>query len=107
MWREALRHVRTVGDREHLISPNDLVALDGDRFYVTNDHGARQALLRVLEDGAGLPWSTVVFYDGSRFHTVATRIEFANGIALDRAPQAALCRGDPVEENLRLRLGCW
>lgn len=80
-----LRHVRTVGDREHLISPNDLVALDGDRFYVTNDHGARQALLRVLEDGAGLPWSTVVFYDGSRFHTVATRIEFANGIALDRA----------------------
>ena len=82
---ERLRHVGTARDPEHLIGPNDLVALDGDRFYVTNDHGARQALLRVLEDGAALPWSTVVFYDGSHFHTVAKQIEHANGIALDRA----------------------
>jgi arylesterase / paraoxonase len=82
---ERLRHAGTVRDPEHLIGPNDLVALDGDRFYVTNDHGARQALLEVLEIGAALPWSTVVFYDGSHFHTVAKRIEQANGIALDRA----------------------
>ena len=82
---ERLRHVGTARDPEHLIGPNDLVALDGDRFYVTNDHGARQALLRVLEDGAALPWSTVVFYDGSHFHTVAKQIEHANGIALDHA----------------------
>ena len=79
----ALRHVRTVADPEHLISPNDLVALDRDRFYVTNDHGARQGLWQTLETGIGLPWSTVVFWDGSRFHTVAKDIEFANGIALD------------------------
>jgi len=82
---ERLRHAGTARDPEHLIGPNDLVALDGDRFYVTNDHGARQALLEVLEIGAALPWSTVVFYDGSHFHTVAKRIEQANGIALDRA----------------------
>ena len=63
------------------------MALDGDRFYVTNDHGARHALLQVLEWGAAFPWSTVAFYDGSRFHTVAKRIEQANGIALDRARQ--------------------
>jgi arylesterase/paraoxonase len=81
---DRLRHTRTIADVEHLVSPNDLVALDGDRFYVTNDHGARQALLKVLETGAGLPWSTVVFFDGSRFHTVAKHIEMANGIALDR-----------------------
>src|SRR5512135_1080054 len=80
-----LRHAGTVRDPEHLIGPNDLVALDGARFYVTNDHGARHALLRVLEEGAALPWSTVVFYDGSRFHTVAERIVHANGIALDHA----------------------
>jgi len=80
---DRLRHVGTARDPEHLIGPNDLVALDGDRFYVTNDHGARQALLEVLEIGAALPWSTVVFYDGSRFHTVARQIEQANGIALD------------------------
>jgi arylesterase/paraoxonase len=82
---DRLQNVRTVAGAEHLISPNDLVALDGDRFYVTNDHGARQALLRWLETGAALPWSTVVFWDGSRWHTVAKGIEMANGIALDPA----------------------
>ena len=80
-----LQHAETVQDREYLISPNDLVALDGHRFYITNDHGTRQALLQLLEYGAALPWSTVVFYDGSRFHTVAKQIEYANGIALDHA----------------------
>src|SRR5512135_3197286 len=80
-----LRHAGTVRDPEHLIGPNDLVALDGDRFYVTNDHGARRALLQLLESGAALPWSTVAFYDGSHFHTVAKRIVHANGIALDHA----------------------
>ena len=80
---DRLRHTRTIADVEHLVSPNDLVALDCDRFYVTNDHGARQAVLKVLETGASLPWSTVVFFDGDRFHTVAKHIEMANGIALD------------------------
>ena len=80
-----LRPVRTVVDTEHLISHNDLVALDGDRFYVTNDHGARSRLLRSLEDLYGLPWSTVAFWDGHRCHTVARGIAFANGIALDPA----------------------
>lgn len=80
---DRLRHARTIADVEHLVSPNDLIALDGDRFYVTNDRGARQTLLQVLETGVGLPWSTVVFFDGGRFHTVARHIEMANGIALD------------------------
>jgi arylesterase/paraoxonase len=79
----ALKHIQTVLDAECLISPNDLVALDGDRFYITNDHGARSLLLRSLEDLFGLPLSTVVFWDGSRCHTVARDIAFANGIALD------------------------
>jgi arylesterase/paraoxonase len=82
---DQLRHVRTVADPEHLISPNDLVALDGDRFYVTNDHGARSLLLRSLEDLCGLPWSTVAFWDGHGCHTVAKGIAFANGMALDPA----------------------
>jgi arylesterase / paraoxonase len=81
----ALRHVRTIVDADHIVSPNDLVALDADRFYVANDHGARNVLLRSLEDLFGLPLSTVAFWDGSRCHTVAQGIVFANGIAIDRA----------------------
>src|SRR5512132_3770480 len=80
-----LRHVRTIVDAEHIVSPNDLVALDADRFYIANDHGARNMLLRSLEDLYGLPLSTVVFWDGGRCHTVATGVVFANGIAIDRA----------------------
>jgi sugar lactone lactonase YvrE len=80
-----LRHVRTIVDADRIISPNDLVALDGDRFYVANDHGARDVLLRSLEDLYGLPLSTVAFWDGHRCHTVARGIAFANGMALDPA----------------------
>lgn len=82
-----LRHVRTIVDADHIVSPNDLVALDADRFYVANDHGARNMLLRSLEDLYGLPLSTVAFWDGSRCHTVAEGIVFANGIAIDRGRQ--------------------
>ena len=81
----ALRHVRTISDPNSFVSPNDLVAVDSDCFYVTNDHGARSVLLRSLEDLFALPLSTVVFWDGSRCHTVAKGIMFANGIAIDRA----------------------
>lgn len=80
-----LNHLHTVVDTDHLISPNDLVALDGERFYAGNDHGARSKLLRGLEDLSGLPLSTVSFWDGSRGHTVASGIAFANGMALDHA----------------------
>jgi arylesterase/paraoxonase len=80
-----LKHIHTVVDADHLISPNDLVALDGERFYAGNDHGARSKLLRGVEDLTGLPLSTVSFWDGSRGHTVASGISFANGMALDRA----------------------
>src|SRR3954447_8522689 len=96
-----LEHVRTVADPEHLISPNDLVAFDSDRFYVTNDHGARQAFWQTLETGIGLPWSTVGFWDGSRLHTAATDIEFANGIALDH-PRKQLYVATPRSKRLYL-----
>ena len=80
-----LRHVRTVRDAQHLISPNDLVALDGDRFFAANDHGARTGLWRLLEDSMTLPLAPVVFWDGARFHKVVEGIVFGNGIAIDHA----------------------
>jgi arylesterase / paraoxonase len=80
-----LRFVRAVADAEHLTSCNDLVALNSEQFYVTNDHGTRQPFWQNLETLWALPLSTAVFYDGNRFHTVARNIEMANGIALDRS----------------------
>ena len=66
-----------------LVSPNDVAAVDAERFYVTNDHGSRGNAGKAVEDYLGLQRSSVVYYDGSRFKTVAEKIGYANGIALE------------------------
>jgi arylesterase/paraoxonase len=65
-----------------LFSPNDVAAVDEDRFYVTNDHGSRSDMGKTLEDYLNLKRSGVVYYDGQGFRSVAERIGYANGIAL-------------------------
>ena len=71
-----------------LVSPNDVAAVDSDRFYVTNDHGSRNRLVKTLEDYLNLKRSGVVYYDGKGFRPVASGIGYANGIALDPDGQA-------------------
>ncbi len=70
-----------------LVSPNDVAAVDADRFYVTNDHGSRNALGKALEDYLNLRRSGVVYFDGQGFLSVASGIGYANGIALGQAGQ--------------------
>lgn len=76
-----LLHLATVSDPA-LFSPNDLAAVDAERFYLTNDHGSRSALLRSVEHVLGFRFGDVQYYDGTRFVTVAERQGFANGILL-------------------------
>lgn len=78
-----LSHRKTIS-ASLLISPNDVTALDGERFYVTNDHGSRGQIGKILEDYLNLRRSGVVYYDGVEFKTVAKDIGYANGIALGR-----------------------
>jgi arylesterase/paraoxonase len=63
-----------------LVSPNDIVAVGPDRFYVTNDHRYPSGWKRTLEDYLRLRRSNVVFYDGSDFVEAASGIGYANGI---------------------------
>lgn len=66
-----------------LIAPNDLVVVDKDQFFVTNDHGNPQhSIMSLLEDYLGLPFSSVTYFDGVKGHTVITGLRYANGIAL-------------------------
>lgn len=74
-----LSHRETVSD-PMLVSPNDLVAMGPDRFYVTNDHGHVDGLMRSLEEYLRLPLSNVVYYDGAHFSEAASGIGLANGI---------------------------
>jgi arylesterase/paraoxonase len=78
---DLLRHRETLSD-PLLLSPNDLVAVDSERFYVTNDHGNLEGFRRTLEEYLRLPLSNVVYYDGSQFREAAGGLQMANGINL-------------------------
>ncbi len=65
-----------------LCAPNDVVALDENRFLVTDDHGSCGGAGRLLEDALGLARSSVHYYDGSRLRRVIEGIDFANGVAI-------------------------
>jgi arylesterase / paraoxonase len=76
-----LQHRLTISD-ELLISPNDIVAVDHQRFYFSNDHGSRPGLMRTLEGYLRLPLANVVYFDGEQMHPVAEGLSYANGINL-------------------------
>lgn len=67
-----------------LVSPNDVVPLDAQRFYVTNDHGNQSGFWRTLEDYLLLERASVVYYDGAKFERVAGGLQYSNGINLSR-----------------------
>ena len=76
---EKLVHRKTVSD-PMLVSPNDLVAVGPERFYVSNDHRFVSGFKRILEDYVRLSLSNVVYYDGSQFKEAASGFAYANGI---------------------------
>lgn len=83
-WRaRKLTHRKTVTD-PLLVSPNDVVAIDGERFYATNDHGTGPGLGRTLDDLFGRKRSNVVYWDGESMRIVADGLGYANGINLSK-----------------------
>jgi len=76
-----LSHRETLAD-PLLVSPNDLVAVDPRRFYVSNDHGSPEGFRRTLEEYLRLPLANVVYYDGERFSEAADGVRMGNGINL-------------------------
>lgn len=79
-----LVHRKTLKDAS-MIQPNDLVMLDENRFYFTNDHGYTKGLGKTMEEYLGLAVSNVVYYDGETYREVADGIAYANGINYDVA----------------------
>jgi len=78
-----LRHLRTLRDPA-MIRPNDLVIVDENRFYFTNDHKYTQGFGKVAEEYLGLSVSNVVYHDGNSYREVAKGIAYANGINIDQ-----------------------
>ena len=77
-----LTHKKTL-EHELIYSPNDIVLLDDNRFYFTNDHKYKGGIKRLAEDYLGLAMSNVVYFDGMNFIEVANKIVYANGINFD------------------------
>lgn len=82
LYNEELTHTGTIKSSQ-LISPNDLVLVNENQFYITNDHGFREGFGRLLEDYGNLAVANVLFYDGNAFKEVADGISYANGINRD------------------------
>jgi len=74
-----LSHRETLSD-PLIRTPNDVVALDRDRIYVTNDHANRSGFARTLEEWLRRPISDIVYYDGERWAVAASGIRYPNGV---------------------------
>lgn len=76
------------GSLEHITSysspdmccPNDLIATDIDKFYVTNDHGTKKGIMRVFEDYLRIPRSSLLYFDGESYSRAAGPFNYANGV---------------------------
>lgn len=82
MVNKQLTHQKTLKN-EQIFSPNDLVLLDENRFYFTNDHKYKKGIGRLTEDYLGLAISNVVYFNGEDYKEVANGITYANGINFD------------------------
>jgi len=80
---KVLTHLKTLKDPA-IMSPNDLVMLDENRFYFTNDHGYPKGFGKLVEEYSGLALSNVIYYDGTQYREVADGIAYANGINYDK-----------------------
>ena len=79
----SLKEVGSI-DSGLLISPNDLAAVDQDRFYVVNDHTSKTQFGRWLDDNLVLPRTNILYFDGISFKVAADGLNFPNGAALSK-----------------------
>ncbi len=83
LFNDELTHVKTLKN-EKIFSPNDIVLIDENTFYFTNDHQYKNGIQRLSEDYLGLAISNVIYFDGKNYTEVADDIAYANGINFDK-----------------------
>ena len=65
-----------------MTSPNDVVGDEIGKFYVTNDHGNTSANGKMVEDYLRMPYSYLLYYDGTDFKKAHKGMVYANGVQL-------------------------
>lgn len=79
LFGDSLVHIETYEDKA-MISPNDVVAIDENSFYFTNDHGYSSKSGVFFENYLGLKVSNVMLYKNGKYEKVADGIAYANGV---------------------------
>lgn len=74
-----LEHRKTVRS-DLLINPNDVHAVDSERFFTTNDHSFGPGFMRVVEDFSQLARGTLIAYDGEKASVVFEGLAYGNGV---------------------------
>ena len=74
-----LEHISKLTD-DLLLSPNDIVMISKNQFYITNDHRSKRFFGKMIEDYLQLSKSNLVFYDGDKFKIVVDDLQYANGV---------------------------
>ena len=65
-----------------LSSPNDVAGDEIGKFYVTNDHGNTSERGKMIEDYLRMPYSYLLYYDGTQFKKAHKGMVYANGVQL-------------------------
>jgi arylesterase/paraoxonase len=110
-----LRHRSTIIDAR-LIMPNDLVAVDEDRFYLTNTHRNPPGRMQTVETYLRLRGANVLYYGRQGFEIAADDLILPNGInvspngktiyvASTTMQEVQIYDRDPVTGALQLRGG--
>lgn len=74
-----LTHVKTVTGLPDGL--NSIVAIDGERFYTTQD-GHTRGMSALINGIIGLEYAEVIYYDGKTAHVAADGFAYSNGIEM-------------------------
>lgn len=78
---DSLRMINTYSSSE-FTTPNDLVAVGENSFFLSNDHGKVGENLKKWADYVALPVGNIVYFDGQRSKMVLDRVAYPNGLAV-------------------------
>ncbi len=76
---DTLYHQKSYADAT-MCCPNDVVGIDTDEFYVTNDHGTQKGALRKFEDYLRIPLSYLLYFDGTQLTKAYEGLSYGNGV---------------------------
>jgi arylesterase/paraoxonase len=97
---ELFKHVHTLTS-PLLVAPNDLVAVDSEKFYVANDSGAENGIEKVAEMIFAVGLSPLVYFNGRQFDTVADDLKSSGGINVSQ-DGTELYVGQTAGESIRI-----